>query len=225
MRTKSSSASTVTARLAVSVPPSHAPRCVSVRRSRAPRRLSGGASSPGRAPRHAGRSRLRRRRPPGRPRDASRRHDQTPAVRSLRATPPRWSRSVPGSRRTARCHGSRGTGRGRRRGRAPPPARPRRRGTSRSRPGRRAHPVPATSPVITWRTGPNEAAVTTTSASWTADARVGGEHDLADPLRLPRGDGKGLSSLQVAIEQESTRRPAARDPAPPGGCGPGHRRR
>ena len=67
------------------------------------------------------------------------------------------------------------------------PARPRRRSTSRSRPGTTSASGASQSLVMTWRTGPNEAAVTTTSASRTAARASGATDDRADPVgRLAR---------------------------------------
>ena len=55
--------------------------------------------------------------------------------------------------------------------------------------------------------------------------RVGGERDLADPRPSPVRPRPAPPPAPGGDRTASTRRPAARDPAPPGGCGPGHPRR
>ena len=54
---------------------------------------------------------------------------------------------------------------------------------------------------MTWRTGPNDAAVTTTSASRTADRASGATATSPIPVGRPRGVGQRRGALRMAIEQ------------------------
>ena len=140
------------------------------------------------------------------------RHDDAARRRPLASrpgSPRRGSPSGPGSRRTGRRRGWPGTGRGRRRGRAPRRGRPRRRGTSRSRPATTSASAASQSPVITWRTGPNEAAVTTTSAP--RDRGAASAATVTSPIPSVVRAATASASARSGCRSNSVRRDARQD--------------
>ena len=182
----------------------------------------------------------RARAPPRRRRIASPEHDvrqpdpqmrghdpaRSPVAACRPGSPRRASPSGPGSRRTARRRGWPGTGRARRRGTGRRRGPPRPRSRSRSRPARRARRSASQSAVITWRTGPNEAAVTTTSASRTAARASGRDRDRPDPVGRSRASAASASA-RSAWRSKTVSATPGRTPhrAPRGGSVPGRRHR
>ena len=142
-----------------------------------------------------------------------------------RGSPPRASSSDPGSRRTDRPRGSPRTGRSRRPGTGRRPGRPPRRRSSRSRPGRRGRPVRASRSVITWRTGPNDTALITTSAPTTASREPGASRGAADPRGRPGRRAERLGSVRMAVEDLDGRPRQELADDREMGCGPARRRR
>ena len=134
-----------------------------------------------------------------------RRHD--PARRPVRragARAPRPSSPPgPGSRRTGRPRGWRGTGRGGRRRTGPRRARPRPRSRSRSRPARRASSGASQSLVIDWRSGggTNEAARDhDVRARRRRPAPIGATVAAATPARRARDRGERRGARRVPVE-------------------------